>query len=439
MLREWEVLLAHAGYLFQVRSMIFALVERRDLLAETDYDMGDMSLIASDLLQALDIVRSDSSTIGRYVRARRPPQHDASIDEWIDYFAPIADEIRNTNLTKCKGPIRDAMKILRAGDTGNSIHQRLTAHRASMALHALTRRFVDYLDREKRRLGVVDRRPDRARGQLELERYVHLRANHGRERRDAAVAGRRELDVDHQLQRLLATGSRHRLRRLDVLHRDLGSRHALRDRHRELHPAERHRDGVDRPQVVFCLDDHQPEMKPRMNNERGYTLAELLTAMAVMGLLLAGLLLTLQEGQTAYQYGAGRAEVQQNARVALERMLRELRSASTITTSSANAVTFTYLDETSTSITVAYSLSGASVPFLLQRNQTGAAGQPETLIGGVSSLAITYYDPSGVATSTAANVRSIDIQITTRSEDATLGAPQIRSAVMEGRVRVRNE
>ena len=61
------------------------------------------------------------------------------------------------------------------------------------------------------------------------------------------------------------------------------------------------------------------------------------------------------------------------------------------------------------------------------------------LIGGVSSLAITYYDPSGVATSTAANVRSIDIQITTRSEDATLGAPQIRSAVMEGRVRVRNE
>jgi len=180
-------------------------------------------------------------------------------------------------------------------------------------------------------------------------------------------------------------------------------------------------------------------MKPQMNNERGYTLAELLTAMAVMGLLLAGLLLTLQEGQTAYQYGAGRAEVQQNARVALERMLRELRSASTITTSSANAVTFTYLDDTNTLITVAYSLSGAGAPYLLQRNQTGAANQPDTLIGGVTSLAITYYDPSGVATSTAANVRSIDIQITTRSEDATLGAPQIRSAVMEGRVRVRNE
>src|SRR5438045_3426430 len=55
-LREWEVLLAHAGYLFQVRNMIFALVERRDLLDEAGYDMGDMSLLASELRQTLDIL-----------------------------------------------------------------------------------------------------------------------------------------------------------------------------------------------------------------------------------------------------------------------------------------------------------------------------------------------------------------------------------------------
>jgi ATP-dependent helicase/nuclease subunit A len=156
-LREWEVLLAHAGYLFQVRAMIFSMVERRDLLAESGYDMGDMSLIAAELRQAIDIVRSDStSAIGRYVRATRPPALDASIDDWIDYFAPIADEIRNVNLTRVKGELKEAMKVLRSGDTGRSIHQRLTGHRAAMALHALTRRFVDYLDREKRRLGFVD-------------------------------------------------------------------------------------------------------------------------------------------------------------------------------------------------------------------------------------------------------------------------------------------
>lgn len=178
------------------------------------------------------------------------------------------------------------------------------------------------------------------------------------------------------------------------------------------------------------------------NNERGYTLAELLTAMAVMGLLLAGLLLTLQEGQTAYQYGAGRAEVQQNARVALERMLRELRTATVISVSSSNAVTFTYLDDTGALITVAYSLSGvpsATNPVLLQRNQTGAASQPDILIGGVSDLTILYYDQNNAVTTTAANVYSVDIRITTRPEDTTLAGPNIRTAMAEGRVRVRNE
>lgn len=178
------------------------------------------------------------------------------------------------------------------------------------------------------------------------------------------------------------------------------------------------------------------------NNERGYTLAELLTAMAVMGLLLAGLLLTLQEGQTAYQYGAGRAEVQQNARVALDRMLRELRTATTITTASSNAVTFTYLDDTGALITVAYTLSGvpsAINPVLLQRNQTGAANQPDILIGGVSDLTITYYDINNAVTTTAASVYSVDIRITTRPEDTTLAGPNVRTAMAAGRVRVRNE
>jgi ATP-dependent helicase/nuclease subunit A len=157
-LREWEVLLAHAGYLFQVRSMIFALVERRDLLDEAGYDMGDISMIAVDLRQALDIMRSDTSTaIGRYVRKRGVPALDGSIDEWIDYFAPIADEIRRADLPRGKSDVSAALKILRASDSKwKSIHERLTGHRAAMALHALTRRFVDYLDREKRRLGVVD-------------------------------------------------------------------------------------------------------------------------------------------------------------------------------------------------------------------------------------------------------------------------------------------
>ena len=43
-----------------------------------------------------------------------------------------------------------------------------------MALHALTRRFVDYLDREKRRLGVVDFDDLLLRTLAVLEKCGHL-------------------------------------------------------------------------------------------------------------------------------------------------------------------------------------------------------------------------------------------------------------------------
>ncbi|MBI2160858.1 MAG: type II secretion system protein [Candidatus Rokubacteria bacterium] len=176
-----------------------------------------------------------------------------------------------------------------------------------------------------------------------------------------------------------------------------------------------------------------------MSNERGYTLAELLTAMAVLALLMAGLFLTLQEGQTVYSFGAGRAEVQQNARVALERVLRELRTGTKVTVANSNSITFEFLDEGSVLVTVAYSLSGTD----LRRNQTvpAIAGQPETLVGGVSALTITYFDVNNAATATAANVYSVDINLTTRSEDTTLAAasPANRQAVVQGRVKLRNE
>ena len=176
-----------------------------------------------------------------------------------------------------------------------------------------------------------------------------------------------------------------------------------------------------------------------MLDERGYTLAELLTAMAVLGLMLAGLFLTLQAGQGTYLYGAGRVEVQQNARVALERMLRELRTASSIATAGGNDVKFTYLDDTGTSVTVEYSLAGTS----LQRNQTVPviAGQPATLVGGLNNFTVTYYDINNNATTTAANVYAVDISITTKSEDTTLASysPANRLAAVQGRVRLRNE
>ena len=176
-----------------------------------------------------------------------------------------------------------------------------------------------------------------------------------------------------------------------------------------------------------------------MSNERGFSLAELLSAMAVLALLLAGLLLTFQEGQNVYSFGAGRSEVQQNARVALNRMLHELRTATQITTANPNDINFTFVDETCLATppcpTVEYSLGGTN----LQRNQTVPviAGQPATLAGGVAGLTITYYDVSNNTTTTPGNVYSVDIQLTTQPDDTS--SPNSPQVVVQGRVRLRNE
>jgi ATP-dependent helicase/nuclease subunit A len=155
-LREWEVLLAHAGYLFQIRDMIFTLVDRRDLLDETDYDLGDLSLVADKLRAALFALRRGDHPLHRYIASSNTPARDAELDEWIDYFSPIAQLIREINLNRFPKDERDHLRTLRTGDTGRSIYDRLVSHRAAAALHALARRFVAFLDREKRTLGVVD-------------------------------------------------------------------------------------------------------------------------------------------------------------------------------------------------------------------------------------------------------------------------------------------
>ncbi|HEX6083610.1 MAG TPA: UvrD-helicase domain-containing protein, partial [Thermoanaerobaculia bacterium] len=160
--REWELLFAHAGYLFMIRDLILGLSNRRDLLNESEYDFGDFE---SDVLPRLEDavlwIRRDSATckdaaasrVAAYLR--EAPFDGGTPDEWIDYLQPIASAIREIDFRYC-GALKEPMTFLRAGDRGESIYDRLANHRAAMALVSLTRRFVLYLDEEKRKLGVVD-------------------------------------------------------------------------------------------------------------------------------------------------------------------------------------------------------------------------------------------------------------------------------------------
>jgi prepilin-type N-terminal cleavage/methylation domain-containing protein len=76
----------------------------------------------------------------------------------------------------------------------------------------------------------------------------------------------------------------------------------------------------------------------------GFTLAEMLVVMVILGVVLAGLTVLLTGALSSQSDQTNRAQTQQDARLGLDRMRREIRCASDITTASgypASAVTIT--------------------------------------------------------------------------------------------------
>jgi prepilin-type N-terminal cleavage/methylation domain-containing protein len=70
-----------------------------------------------------------------------------------------------------------------------------------------------------------------------------------------------------------------------------------------------------------------PKMESGMRNDRGFTLIEILIASTIFVIVLLGVYVVYETNQATYIRGEGRANVQQNARVALDQMTRELLMA----------------------------------------------------------------------------------------------------------------
>jgi prepilin-type N-terminal cleavage/methylation domain-containing protein len=64
-----------------------------------------------------------------------------------------------------------------------------------------------------------------------------------------------------------------------------------------------------------------------LGNDRGFTLIEILIASTIFVIVLLGLYVVYETNQATYVRGEGRADLQQNARVALDQMTRELLMA----------------------------------------------------------------------------------------------------------------
>ena len=199
-------------------------------------------------------------------------------------------------------------------------------------------------------------------------------------------------------------------------------------------------------------------------DQRGFTLAELLVAIAVVGMIMTGLLTFMMRSNQAYVTGSNQIEAQQAARVALERMVREIRGAGYNPTGLAcppvtncpiagapglgNPTATALLIQNDTNADgifaanegILYTLNGTN----LQRQDFGAVPPdpvPVTIIGGIPAggLTFTYLDENDAVTGQPQNIRSVQISLTTQPENqpATWQAGRVL-VTMSDRIRLRN-
>jgi Tfp pilus assembly protein PilW len=181
-------------------------------------------------------------------------------------------------------------------------------------------------------------------------------------------------------------------------------------------------------------------VRQRRDSSTGFALAELLVVLAVAGLVLLALTGLLQQGGQAYLDGTARLEAQQDARVALERLGRELREAGIDPRGTGfpplvnpAPTGFTIQNDLNGDGAIAgnreritYSLTGRT----LRRNAGGGA-QP--LIDDVEALTFAYLDADGRPARVPGEIRSVLIAITTGPEKPRAGA-----VTMTTQVRFRN-
>ncbi|MEW5948773.1 MAG: prepilin-type N-terminal cleavage/methylation domain-containing protein [Thermodesulfobacteriota bacterium] len=165
----------------------------------------------------------------------------------------------------------------------------------------------------------------------------------------------------------------------------------------------------------------------------GFSLVELLIAIAISGIVLSAVSSLFIMQNKSYSVQEQVAEMQQNARAAMDIMTREIRTAGCDPTGSANAgivsaasdsINFTQdiTDDAGTgnpdgdtadaNENITYSLYTSSGIQKIGRD-TGGGNQP--VAENIQALTFAYYDSAGNTTAVPADIRQIELTITART------------------------
>jgi len=179
----------------------------------------------------------------------------------------------------------------------------------------------------------------------------------------------------------------------------------------------------------------------------GFTLVEVLIAMLIGGVVLAAVMASFQSQHNTYLAQDQVVEMQQNARAAMDMLVRDIRSAgydpthdkllgAGITTAGANNLVFTRDNGAGGLETLDYSLfdafeftappSNDGLPDDLARDFTpagGVSGGRQVVAENISQLEFRYLDGSGNPTATSADIRSIQVSIMVQASQPDTKSP----------------
>jgi prepilin-type N-terminal cleavage/methylation domain-containing protein len=209
----------------------------------------------------------------------------------------------------------------------------------------------------------------------------------------------------------------------------------------------------------------------RLLDRAGLTLPELLVAIAITGLIMAGLLGLLIAGQQSVGEGSNMVDAQQSARIAIHRMMQDIRGAgynpsgdpalfTAITAQSAMSFTIQNdwngngIIETNVTTAVSGVNRGEQVTYFvvgntLRRRESNIHPSPWNLCDGATDLTCViapveqatfeYRDATDAVTAVAANIRTIVAALQVRPQTQPAATLQGKVLVsMTDRARIRN-
>lgn len=128
----------------------------------------------------------------------------------------------------------------------------------------------------------------------------------------------------------------------------------------------------------------------------GFTLIEMIMVITISGIIVAGSGLLLMQGVKAYMTGKNDINTSWQASMAIERMTRDLHTASSITTATGSE--FAIKD-----------IYGNIINYKTVGNQL--LWNTQVLASNVQSIAFTYYDANGISTATTSAMRYVGISL----------------------------